>query len=267
MLIKDRDGRNGTIGELKDLLSLNLSPRKKFLIERELRNISPGDDGGRDAVRFINFYCADSRNWAIIHDLKIENNGSSAQIDHILINQFFDIYLVESKNYTYSLKITAAGEFLVFDGRKYQSIDSPIEENRKRIQALRKAVVENKILPKRLGIPVRPRIKPYVLVSPAANVLRPPKSVYDTSSIVTADFLIQTLLKKVEGVKRFYQKLRRLPKAFNTTTLQKTAAKLASLNAPSTIDYGRLFCPEETCHTPTRNRSEGDSPVYNDFAI
>jgi Nuclease-related domain len=267
MLIKDRDGRNGTIEELRDLLALNLSPRKKFLIERELRNISPVDDGGRDAVRFINFYCADSRNWAIIHDLKIENNGSSTQIDHILINQFFDIYLVESKNYTYSLKITAAGEFLVFDGRKYQSVDSPIEENRKRIQALRKALAENKIMPKRLGIPVRPRIKPYVLVSPAANVLRPPKSVYDTSSIVSADYLIQTLLKKVEGAKRFCQKLKRLPKVFNTNALQKAAAQLASLNAPCTIDYGRLFCPEETSQTPTGSLSDGDVPVYCDFAI
>ena len=267
MLIKDRDSRDGTIEQLRGLLSLNLSPQKKFLIERELKNISPGDDGGKNAAHFINFYCADSPNWAIIHDLKIENNGSSTQIDHILINQFFDIFLVESKNYTYSLKITADGEFLVFDGCKYQSIDSPIEENRQRIQALKKALVENKIMPKRLGIPVRPRIKPYVLVSPAANVLRPPKSVYDTSSIVTADFLIQTLLKKVEGVKRFYQKLKRLPRAFNTTSLQKAAAKLASLNAPCTVDYGRLFCPEDTCQTPTSNRSEGDSPAYSDFAI
>ena len=199
MLIKDRDGRNGTVEELRDLLSLNLSPRKKFLIERELKTISPGDDGGRDAARFLNFYCADSRNWAIIHDLKIENNGSSTQIDHILINQFFDIYLVESKNYTYSLKITADGEFLVFDGRKYQSVDSPIEENRKRIQALRKVLVENKIMPKRLGIPVRPRIKPYVLVSPAANVLRPPKSVYDTSSIAEKGRGRQTLLSKAKA--------------------------------------------------------------------
>ena len=208
MLIKDRDGRDGAIEQLRGLLSLNLNPRKKFLIERELKNISPGDDGGKNAAHFINFYCADSPNWAIIHDLKIENNGSSTQIDHILINQFFDIFLVESKNYTYSLKITADGDFLVFDGRKYQSIDSPIEENRQRIQALKNALVENKIMPKRLGIAVKPKIMPYVLVSPAVNVLRPPKSVYDTSSIITADNFTQLLLKKVERIKRFYQKLK-----------------------------------------------------------
>jgi hypothetical protein len=267
MLIKDRDGREGAVEQLRDLLSLNLSPRIKFLIERELKNISPGDDGGKNAAHFINFYCAGSRNWAIIHDLKIENNGSSTQIDHILINQFFDIYLIESKNYTYSLKITADGEFLVFDGRKYQPVDSPIKENQKRIQALRKALTDNKIIPKRMGIPVRPNLKSYVLVSPGSNVLRPPQSVYDTSSIVTSDYLTQTLLKQVERIKRFYQKVRRLPKAVNSETLEKTAAKLASLNAPISIDYRRLFRLEDNCQTPTLNRADGDNPVCSDFVI
>ena len=158
-------------------------------------------------------------------------------------------------------------DFLVFDGCKYQSIDSPIEENRQRIQALKNALVENKIMPKRLGIAVRPRIMPYVLVSPAVNVLRPPKSVYDTSSIITADKFTQLLLKKVERIKRFYQKLKRLPKAFNTVALEKAATKLASLNAPGTIDYGQLFCPEETCKTPAVDCCDEKPPVYSDFAI
>jgi len=267
MLIKDRDGRDGADEQLRHLLTLNLSPRKKFLIERELKNISPGDDGGKNAAHFINFYCADSRNWAIIHDIKIKNNGSSTQIDHILINQFFDIHLVESKNYTYSLKITAEGEFLAFDGRKYQAVESPIEENRKRIQALKNTLVENKIIPKRMGIPLRPQIRSYVLVSPGCNVVRPPESVFDTSSIVTSDYLIQSLLKQVERIKRFYQKIRRLPKAFNTDTLERAAGKLASLNEPCPIDYRQLFCPEETFETSTIHHAAGDIPDYSDFAI
>jgi hypothetical protein len=267
MLIKDRDDRNGAVEQLKDLLSLNLNPRKKFLIERELKNISPGNDGGKNVAHFINFYCADSSKWAIIHDLKIEDNGFSTQIDHILINQFFDIYLVESKNYTYNLKITADGEFLVFDGRKYQSVESPIEENKKRIQALIKILAVNKIVPKRLGIRVRPQIKPYVLVSPGSNVLRPPKSVYDTSSIISADYLTETVLKNVERVRRVCQKLKRLPKAFNAKTLEKAAAKLASLNSPGPVDYGRLFCPEETGNPAAPHRADGPASFPGDFAI
>lgn len=267
MLIKDRDDRNGAIEQLKDLLALDLSPRKKFLIERELKIISPCDDGGKNVAHFIDFYCADSRNWAVIHDLKIEDNGFSTQIDHILINRFFDIYLVESKNYTYDLKITANGEFFVFDGRKYQAANSPIDENQKRIQVLSKVLAVNNIIPKRLGIPVRPRIRPYVIVSPRAKVLRPPQSVYDTSSVVPVNYLTETLLKNVESVTGALQKLRRLPKAFNARTLEKAAAKLASLNSPVPVDYTRLFCPERTGDPPALRCAAGGASSTGDFAI
>ena len=267
MLIKDRDTREEAIEQLRNLLSLNLSPRKKFLIERELKNLSPGEDGGKSASHLINFYCADSRNWAIIHDLKIENNGFNAQIDHLLINQFFDIYLFESKNYTYSLKITADGEFLVFDGQHYQSVESPLEENQKRIQVLRKVLTENNIIPKRMGFPVRPQIKSYVLVSPKSNVLRPPVSIYDTSSVVKADYLTRTLLKQVERIKRVCGRLRRLPKAFRAETLSRVAAKLASMNKPSSIDYHLLFGPDDTCETPQAGISDKNAAIYSDYTI
>jgi len=128
VLIKDRDAKEGAINQLNDLLHLSLSPRKMFLIERELHILNPGADGGKNASHFLNFYCADSPNWAVIHDLKIDIEGYTTHIDHLLINQFIDIYLFDSKNYTYSLKITADGGFLVFDGRRYQSVESPLEE-------------------------------------------------------------------------------------------------------------------------------------------
>jgi hypothetical protein len=267
MLIKDRDAKEGAIEQLRDLQSLNLSPKKRFLIERELKNLSPGEDGGKNASHFINFYCADARNWAIIHDLKIEHNGFATHIDHLLINHFLDIYLFESKNYTYSLKITADGQFLVFDGCQYQSVESPLEENEKRIQVLRKVLIENKIIPKRIGIPFRPSIKPYVLVSPKSKVLRPPVSIYDTSSVITADFLINKLLKQVEKIKRIYLKLKRMPKAIKSDTLADVAGKLASLNKPNLIDYQRLFCPDDSGETANMHSSDKDAAISCDYAI
>ncbi len=267
MLIKDRDSKEGAIEQLRGLQSLNLSPKKKFLIERELKNLSPGSDGGKNASHLINFYCADSRNWAVIHDLKIENNGLATQIDHLLINQFLDIYLFESKNYPYSLKITADGEFLVFDGRQYQSVESPLEENAKRIQVLRKVLIENKIIPKRMGISRRPLIKPYVLVSPNSNVLRPPVSIYDASSVITVDFLITKFLQQVERIKRIYLRLKRLPKAIKPDTLANLAGKLASMNKPNPIDYQRLFGPDEVEETPNMRSSEKDAAICCDYAI
>ena len=267
MLIKDRDPAEKAIEQLTDLLSLNLCPSKKFLVQRELKRLSPQANGGQTPSHFINFYCADCLDWAVIHDLKLESNGFAVQIDHVLINKFFDIHLFESRNYNYNVKITADGEFLVFDGHQYQSVESPLEENQKRIQVLSDVLVENKILPKRLGMPFKPKIFSYVLISPGADVLRPPESVYDASSVVTADYLTQTLLKQLKRLKRTFEKIKRLPRAFKPETLAKTAAKLAALNKPCLIDYGRIFCLENLNISSIPGASDQDAPAICDFAI
>ncbi len=267
MLIKDRDPAEQAVAQLTDLLSLNLSPAKKFLIERELKRLNPAGNVARTASHFINFYCADCSDWAIIHDLKIESNGFATHIDHILINKFLDFHLFESRNYNDTIKIKSDGEFLVFDGLQYQSVDSPLEENKKRIEVLAELLSENKILPRRLGIPIKPKISSYVLVSPGANVIRPPETVYDTSSVVTADYLTKTLLKQLERLKRTFERIARLPKAFKTGTLVKVAAKLAAMNKPGLIDYHRVFCLEDIHITPTPGASNRDAATTCDFAI
>ena len=267
MLIKDRDPAEKAIEELTDLLSLNLSPSKKFLVERELKRLKPQANGGQTASHFINFYCADCLDWAIIHDLKLECNGYAAHIDHILINKFLDIHLFESRSYNYNVKITADGEFLVFDGHQYQSVESPLEANQKRIQVLSDVLAENKILPKRLGLPFKPKINSYVLVSPGADVLRPPETVYDTSSVITADYLTKTLLRHLQRIKRTFEKIKRLPKAIKPETLAKAATKLAALNKPSLIDYRRIFCLEDLKISPTPGASDPDASATCDYAI
>ena len=267
MLIKDRDPAQKAVAQLTDLLSLNLSATKKFLIERELKRLNPERNGSKTASHFINFYCADCPEWAIIHDLQIESNGFATHIDHILINKFLDIYLFESRCYNDTIKITADGEFLVYDGHQYQPVDSPIAENTKRIEVLKDLLIEKKILPKRLGIPLKPKISSYVLVSPGANIIRPPETVYDTSSVITADYLTQTLLKQLKRLKRAFEKFRSLPKVFNPDTLAKVAAKLAAMNKPNLIDYRRIFCLEDIDIAPSPGLANRDDVITCDYAI
>jgi len=267
MIIKDRDPAEKAVAQLTDLLSLNLSPTKKFLIERELKRLNPAGNGGRTASHFINFYCADCPDWAIIHDLKIESNGFATLIDHILINKFLDIHLFESRNYNDNIKIAADGEFLVFDGHQYHSVDSPLEENKKRTQVLVDLLAEKKILPRRLGIPLKPKISSYVLVSPGANIIRPPETVYDTSSVITADYLTKTLLRQLKRLKRVFERMKRLPKAFRTDTLSKVATKLAAMNKPNLIDYHRKFCLDDIDITSVPGASCQDAVANCDYAI
>ena len=101
MIIKKMDSKREELDEITSLLKGRLSPYQRFLLEREARSIKNGAQGEEDSAYYIDFYFGNSRNWTVIHDLRLEHQGQSAQIDHILINRFFDFYILESKNYTY----------------------------------------------------------------------------------------------------------------------------------------------------------------------
>jgi hypothetical protein len=127
------DSKREEKDQLRELLGGQLSEKQRFLLERQLRNIEAGERGEKDSAYFVDFYFGKSKNWAVIHDLRIEHNGQVAQIDHLIINRSMNIYVLETKNFHYGLKITPEGEFLVYDGKKYFAIESPIEQNERTI--------------------------------------------------------------------------------------------------------------------------------------
>jgi hypothetical protein len=81
-----------------------------------------------------------------------------------------NIYVLETKNFHYGLKITPEGEFLVYDGKKYFAIESPIEQNERHIFLLSKAIDHYSIMPTRLGVVIPPRFVSHVLVSPTSKI-------------------------------------------------------------------------------------------------
>ena len=164
MIIKRMDSKQKEIAELTVLLKSNLTPYERFLVERELKALRTGVRGEKDSAYHIDFYFGNSKNWAVIHDLRIEHKLQVAQIDHLLINRFYDVYVLESQNHSYKIQITAEGEFQVHDGRQYFGIESPIEQNKRHIHLLDLFLKDPEILPKRMGISIRPRFKNFVLV-------------------------------------------------------------------------------------------------------
>ena len=210
MLIKEKELIEEEIYQLNDLLKLELNLYQKFLIERELQILQSGLNGELNSTHFLNFYYQDNPDWAVIHDLSVENNGDAARIDHILINRRFNFYVIESKNFSYGLKITPDGEFLVHDGHRYQNVDSPIEENQKQKDVLSKVLIGNKILPRRIAMASKPKIESYVLVSPMSEVVRPPKKIFDSSMVVKADLFVKAMLRKTKKSKRIINKFKYL---------------------------------------------------------
>jgi hypothetical protein len=115
VIIKKADNRDSDVQELQRLLGYQISAKQRFLIEREIKCIGSEVRGEDSSAYLIDFNFHESKNWSAIHDLRLEHNGYVAQIDHLLINRCLDVYVLESKNYYYGIKITPEGEFLAWE--------------------------------------------------------------------------------------------------------------------------------------------------------
>ena len=111
MLIKKADDKTKDIEVLQGLLTHpDASVEIKRKIEQEIRNIQSGIRGEADTAYELDFYYGPSKNWAVIHDLRIEHKGRVAQIDHLLVNRFLDVWICESKRFSEGIAINEQGE-------------------------------------------------------------------------------------------------------------------------------------------------------------
>ena len=240
MILKDRDPKTNEIEELKQLLSSAFSEKQRFVIEREIDSTKKGISGEDDSAYYINFYYGNSKNWVVIHDLRIEHEGIVAQIDHILINRLFDFYILESKSYKNGIKITDNGEFEAFYNNKYFGIPSPIEQNERHIYALNKFMTENNILPKRMGVTIKPTYYNYVLISPASIIKRPNIKKFNTDNVIKADTLKTIIEKNADRISPISDFVS-VTKVSSFSTIEETANKIISMHKPKKINWKAKF--------------------------
>jgi hypothetical protein len=240
MLIKKPDSQSENLKILQRLQEFPLTSNQRFHVERELSNIKSGARGEKDTAYFLEFEYRDSRNWAIIHDLRLEQNGFVAQIDHLLINRFLETYVLESKNFHYGIKITEEGEFLVRTNNGYKAIESPLEQNRRHIQVLGEVIKASGITPTRLGIPIPLTFHNYVLVAPKSRVNRPPGKRFDSSAVVKADAFISAVRKRYDTAGPGMV-ASSLAKVVSSETLESFAKALAFRHKRGGIDYPAKF--------------------------
>jgi hypothetical protein len=240
MIIKRMDSKQEEVRELEAFLKGKLTPSQRFLIEKELKALKSGVSGEKDSAYYIDFYFGNSKNWAVIHDLRLEHKGQVAQIDHLLINRFFDIYVLESKSYPFKLKISPEGDFQVYYRKEYVGIPSPIEQNKRHIHLLGLFLKSHKFLPKQMGISIRPRFKNFILISPKSIIMRPPEKIFDASCVIKADTLRTKIDREVDKWHPLSD-LVTLSKICSSSTLMETARRLAAFHKPLKIDFRAKF--------------------------
>lgn len=256
MLLKPPDDKTPAIAEIERLLSIS-SGRTKGAVLDELKRMRLGIRGEAESCYEIDFHFKNSLNKIVIHDLRLEVNGRVAQIDHLVLDRLMNIYVLETKFFSSALSFNNRGEFSAIYGDYEFGIASPIEQNRRHVEVLKDALATIK-LPTRLGRTLNPTLHPLVIVSRNAQIIRPQKEVFDSSSILKADQLFSLITKCDEDAG-----VAALAKVVSSDTVKNIGAQLVALHKPILIDYASKFglSPDTVAapESPGQNRRD-ESP-------
>lgn len=187
MLIKSADDKGDRLKLLEDLKQQPLNKQQREWLDKELWALRTGIQGEKDAAYYINAEYRDSEYYAVLHDLRIEIDGETAQIDHLLIGHYF-AFLLETKNFNGNISINERGEFSVEYGQgKRKGIPSPLEQSYRHERIFSKLLdnlnIRNSLTGEKL------KIYHIVLFSPNSIIKRPENARFDTSNIIKADAL------------------------------------------------------------------------------
>lgn len=239
MQIKAADSRQPDIAALERLLERpDIPAPTRRRIEAEVRTIRAGEKGEHDAAYQIELWFGRSPNWATIHDLRIEVGGLVAQIDHLIVNRLAEIWICESKSFAEGVSVNEHGEWTRWWHGRPEGMPSPIEQNRRHIELLRRAFDDGLVKsPRRLGlVPMKPAIRSLVLVSNSARIGRPKRKVDGLDQVIKAEQLKTRLFDEFDKVPA--------PKfvgIIGRDGLEAFATELAALHRPVTVDWEARF--------------------------
>ena len=242
MIIKQADDKQPQKAALQNLLnhpSADATTRKR--IEQELRNIQAGIRGEDEAAYEMKVHYGDSANWMIIHDLRIEHGGLVAQIDHLIMNRWLEMWVCESKHFSEGVAINEHGEFSSFFSSKPYGVPSPIEQNNRHILILKRLFDSGAVkLPTRLGFTIKPNLKSLVLVSKRARISRPKANITGLDAIIKNDMLFKTIDKSVDDANPLV-----MAKIVGKDTIENLAREIAKLHKPVEFNWHAKFGLEE----------------------
>jgi hypothetical protein len=239
MRIKAADGRQQDVIELERLLDRPDVPQAtRKRIEVEIRNIQAGERAEQDAAYHIELYFGRSQNWATIHDLRIEVDGLTAQIDHLLLDRTAGVWVCERRSFAEGVSINEHGEWSRWWHGKQAGMASPIEQNRRHIHLLQRVFDQGLApLPRRLGlVPMKPRFRSLVLVSNDARITRPKRKVDGINEVIKAEQLKTRVFEQADKASALD-----IARVMGKEGLEQFARGLAALHRPSHVDWAARF--------------------------
>jgi hypothetical protein len=222
MIFKAKDPISDQLRDLELALQRPLPYRDNQRLEKELAQRRAGLKGEEEAAYHINFHMGDCANWAVIHDLRIEWKGRTAQIDHLIISRLLEIYVVESKSFRAKVRY-ANGGWERFNFGDWEGIACPVEQNERHISVLKDLISDLRLAPKRLGLPMPASLYNIVVVRPSCSIIGRFRG---RARIWRMDTLVKKVCGDNSGVLN-------VVKVISQATPHRFAAKLAACHKPA----------------------------------
>jgi hypothetical protein len=266
MLIKTADDKSKRLRLLEDLQkSPRLDVKQKDWLAKELRNTRLGMQGEKNAAHYLDNYLRTSKNFMVIHDLRVSVDGEVAQIDHLMVGRAFFI-LVETKTFGGDVTVNDHGEYSVqYPGERVYDIPSPLEQSRRHGNVLSKLLDLLEIRPRTGG---RHRMEHVVLVDPKRAIHRPDPKKLDASFLVKADQFPAWHEKWADKNPGVLELFSTLADVRGQDTIKEWAEKIARQHRPAPVlDLPEFMKPApepvRTTEAP-RTQSNGPSPAIEE---
>lgn len=233
MLLKTADDKSKRLALLEDLQRSTLldTIQKKWLRE-ELMRLRKGIQGEKDSAYYLDQYFKHGVNHVVLHDLRFVVDGDVAQIDHLVINRGFGIYLFETKNYSGNLVINDRGEFTAQYEDMHFGIPSPIEQSQRHARILTR-LLKNLGIGNRVGSEMK--FFHVVLLHPKAIIQRPTPKSFNTTNVIKADQFPSWHQKFVDKEITFGETLKLMANLRGLDTIQDWAKKLVRQHRPADL--------------------------------
>lgn len=178
MILKQADDKQADIDVLHNLASQASSTRQRTDVQSEIDNIVAGMRGEQDASYYLDQEFRHREDAVIIHDLRIEEEGDVAQIDHLVISRRRQVFVLETKALKATISCNDAGEWEAVYGRSRYPIASPLEQCKRHAAVLRRWLGRRETALR--------EVIPIVLVAPTTR-LGQRTSAHDDPDIVKSD--------------------------------------------------------------------------------
>ncbi|MFA6195328.1 MAG: NERD domain-containing protein [Sulfurimonas sp.] len=235
MIFKNIDDKTHQIQILKELLEQSKSEAQKKLITADLKRMISGYDAETQNAYYLNFAFEKSKNVILLHDIRLEYEGRTAQFDHILISRL-GIELLETKSAKGSLSINADGSLVIINGKFTNTYPNPLEQSKRHALVLREFIDAKTLFSKRIALFGGIHITNKVLIHPQTNI---------TNSKLPDDFergdsFVSNRSKDIDNISVF-KAISLLGKAFDIDKAKELAQLLLDAHMPVEFDYRKKF--------------------------